>query len=76
MSVQQARIASLEQEVRYLHSRVVTVDEESAYARDAWSIAMDRIRTLQYLRQDDGDKVTRVIGHVNELERRDGAPDT
>nr|GEW20459.1 reverse transcriptase domain-containing protein [Tanacetum cinerariifolium] len=68
-------VASLEREIRYLRT-------ESAYTRSAWGIAMDRIRTLQYQRQDDGDRVTRVIGHVNELrrarefERQDGPLDT
>ncbi|GJS78238.1 hypothetical protein Tco_0728119 [Tanacetum coccineum] len=41
-----ARIASLEREARYLRTRVVTADQESAYTRDAWSFAMDRIRAL------------------------------
>ncbi|GJV51040.1 hypothetical protein Tco_1446781 [Tanacetum coccineum] len=81
-AVQQAGIASLEREARYLHTRVATTDERSTYARDAWSIAMDMIKTLQYQRQDDGDRMTRTIGRVTklelarELERRDGPPDT
>nr|GEW96680.1 hypothetical protein [Tanacetum cinerariifolium] len=33
------------------------------------SISMDMIKTLQHQRQDDDDRVTRLIGHVRELER-------
>ncbi|GKF19090.1 hypothetical protein Tco_0067728, partial [Tanacetum coccineum] len=69
-------MTSLEREARYLRTSVITVEHEAAYARDAWSFAMDRIRELQMQRQDDGDRVIRVIGRVRELERHDEPPDT
>ncbi|GJZ17214.1 hypothetical protein Tco_0553337 [Tanacetum coccineum] len=75
-AVLRARMASLEQEARYLRTSVITVKHEAAYARDALSFAMDRIRELQMQRQDDGDRVIRVIGRVRELERQDKPPDT
>ncbi|GJU14631.1 putative reverse transcriptase domain-containing protein [Tanacetum coccineum] len=68
-AVLRARIASLEREARYLCTRVVTSNQKIAYTRDAWSIAMDKIRTLQHQRQDNGERVTRIIGCVRDLER-------
>ncbi|GJR38700.1 hypothetical protein Tco_1214384 [Tanacetum coccineum] len=80
--VLRALITYLKRKARYLHTRVATSDQENAYTRDAWCIAMDRIRTLQHQIQDDGDIVTMIIGCVRglertkELERHDGPPDT
>nr|GEY72521.1 hypothetical protein [Tanacetum cinerariifolium] len=51
-------------------------------AQDDKRFSMDKIRELQHQRQDDSDRVTRVIGHVRELkharelERQNGPPDT
>ncbi|GJY66766.1 hypothetical protein Tco_0469004 [Tanacetum coccineum] len=65
-----------------LRARIASLEIEARYTRDAWSIAMNRIRTLQLQIQDDGDRVTRIIGRVRDLERareperQDGPPDT
>ncbi|GJZ38236.1 hypothetical protein Tco_0584427, partial [Tanacetum coccineum] len=65
-----------------LRARITSLEIEARYTRDAWSIAMNMIRTLQLQRQDDGDRVTRIIGRVRDLERareperQDGPPDT
>ncbi|GJS03255.1 hypothetical protein Tco_0319763 [Tanacetum coccineum] len=74
--VLRAQLASSEREARYLRSRVVTLEQEAAYARDAWSLAMDRIRTLQHQRQESNDRLTRFEERVRALERQDGPPVT
>ncbi|GJU78220.1 hypothetical protein Tco_1275290 [Tanacetum coccineum] len=74
-AVLQARVVYLEHKARYLRTGVVTIDERSTYTRDAWNLAMDRIREmqieikdLQQQRQDDVDRATRLMGRIKDLE--------
>ncbi|GJZ82101.1 hypothetical protein Tco_0647095, partial [Tanacetum coccineum] len=42
----------------------VTAYHEAAYARNAWSFAMDKIRVLQRQRKKSDDKLTRTMAHT------------
>ncbi|GKG48590.1 hypothetical protein Tco_0512737, partial [Tanacetum coccineum] len=53
-----AQLLSSVREARYLHTSVITAEQEAAYARDALRFAMDRIRELQHQRHDNNDRVT------------------
>nr|GEU74348.1 hypothetical protein [Tanacetum cinerariifolium] len=65
----------------------ITAEQESTYSREAWTLAMDRlrelqieVRDLQQQRQDDNHRLTRAIGRIislgdaREPERHDGPP--
>ncbi|GJV30756.1 hypothetical protein Tco_1391156 [Tanacetum coccineum] len=55
---------------------VITEEQEATYAHDAWSLAINRIRTLQHHMQESDDRLTGFGERVRALERRDVPPDT
>nr|GFB76164.1 hypothetical protein [Tanacetum cinerariifolium] len=40
------------------HEMRVIIEQEAAYARDAWSFAMDKIKVLQHQRQESDERLT------------------
>ncbi|GKC14363.1 hypothetical protein Tco_1011145 [Tanacetum coccineum] len=64
IAVLQARLASTEREVWILRTRSWTAEHEAAYACDAWSFAMDKIRVLQCQRQKSDDRLTRTMARI------------
>ncbi|GJZ91365.1 hypothetical protein Tco_0663292 [Tanacetum coccineum] len=75
-TVLRAHLASSEREARYLHTRVVTAEQEATHTHDAWNFAMDQIRELQHKRHEGDDSLTKFGERVRALERRDGPLDT
>ncbi|GJZ98894.1 hypothetical protein Tco_0671347 [Tanacetum coccineum] len=56
------RVADLE--ARYLRTRIVTAEQEAEYAHDAWSLEMDKIRTLQHQRQESDNRLTQTMSRT------------